>query len=141
MEKDTSALVSSSTALRDCMFRLGRVMEHVDDLDPLLHRIIEESKQLLACEAASVAMYDAERGDLVFTVASGGADEGLIRQWRMQMGQGIVGLVAESREALFSNDPKTDPRWFGAIDESSSFVTRNLAAVPMVHSDELVGVV
>ena len=127
-------------ALRDGLFRLGRVMERVDDLDQLLRRIIEECKRMLRCEAASVALYDAERNDLVFAVASGGSEEG-VTQWRMKMGQGIAGLVAETREPLFSNDPQNDSRWFAAVDDSSGFETHNLAAVPMVHSGDLVGVV
>jgi signal transduction histidine kinase len=130
----------SPDALRDGLFRLGRVFERVDDLDKMLRAIIEECKLMLRCDAASVALYDAERGDLVFTVASGGSEEG-ITQWRMNMGQGIVGIVAESREPLYSNDPKSDPRWFGQIDNVSGFITLNLAAVPMIHSGNLVGVV
>ena len=78
---------------------------------------------MLRCEASSVALYDAERGDLVFTVASGGSESG-ITQWRMKMGQGIVGQVAESRESLYANDPQNDPRWFGQIDNSSGFITK-----------------
>lgn len=136
----TTAMPSSFDALRDGLFRLGRVMQRVDDLDHLLHSIIEECNTMLRCEASSVALYDPERGDLVFTVASGGSGSG-ITQWRMKLGQGIVGQVAESRESLYSNDPKNDPRWFGKIDTSSGFITRNLAAVPMVQGDNLVGVV
>lgn len=127
-------------ALCECLYRLGRVMERVDELDRLLRVTIEECKVMLRCQAASVALYDAERNDLVFTVASGGSEEG-IKQWRIKMGQGIVGLVAETREPLFSNDPHHDPRWFGAIDNSSGFVTDNLAAVPMLRGGSLVGVV
>jgi signal transduction histidine kinase len=114
-------------------------MERVDDLTALLMTIIDESKRMLRSDAASIALYDSEHNNLVFTVASGGAGEGL-KQWRIDMGQGIVGLVAQSREALYSNDPKNDPRWFGKVDTSSGFVTRNLAAVPMIRSGNLVGV-
>ena len=116
-------------------------MEKVDDLDRLLHAIIEECKIMLRCEAASLALYDDERNDLVFTMASGGSEEEITR-WRVKMGRGIVGLVAERRKALYSNDPKTDKRWFGKVDDSSGgFITHNVAAVPMIQSDHLVGVV
>lgn len=140
MTAEKESFLPSPDSLRDGLYRLGRVMEKVDDLDRLLHSIIEECKRMLRCDAASVALYDAERGDLVFTVASGGSEKG-ITQWRMKMGQGIVGLVAETRESLISNDTHNDPRWFGKIDSSSGFVTKNLAAVPMLRSDNLVGVV
>lgn len=126
--------------LRDALFRLGRVMERVDDLDSLLHTVICECNGLLDCEASSVALYDAERNDLVFCVAAGGSERS-IKQWRIRMGQGIVGQVAQNRECMFSNDPQNDARWFGGVDTSTGFVTRNLAAVPMLRGETLVGVV
>ena len=124
--------------LRDCLYRVGRVMENVDDLDRLLLTIIEECKTLLNCESASIALHDPEKGDLAFTVASGGSDK--IKQWRMAMGQGIVGQVAVSREAIISNDPRGDKRWFTGVDEQTGFVSRNLAAAPITRGEDLIGV-
>ncbi len=128
-----------SIALRDGLYRLGRVMSQVEDLDKLLLTIIRECRRLLDCEAASVALYNKENDDLSFSVATGGDEEGIVR-WRIAMGQGIAGLVAQTRESMLSNDPRHDSRWFGQVDNSSGYVTRNLAAVPMIRGGELIGV-
>ena len=125
--------------LRECLYRVGRVSERVSDLEQLLFAIIQECAMLLDCDAASVAIYNAESDDLTFAVASGEAGS-QIRQVRMKMGEGIVGRVARERQPYFTNDPAGDPAWSGKADKSSSFHTRNLAAVPMVRQESLIGV-
>ena len=126
--------------LSDCLVRLGRVIQRFDDEEKLLRAILEECKDLLRCEAASLALYDAERRDLAFTVAAGGAEQG-IRQWRVPISEGIVGYVARTREAAICNDPAHDSRWQAKAAQAMSFETRNLAAAPLTHRDELIGVI
>jgi len=130
---------SFAVALRDCLYRVGRVSERVSDLEPMLLAIIQECATLLDCEAASVAIYDAENNDLVFAVALGEA-ETRVRQFRMRMGEGIVGQVAQEQTPCFTNDPLSNPLWSAKVDEASEFSTRNLAAVPMVRKGLLIGV-
>jgi phosphoserine phosphatase RsbU/P len=48
-------------------------------------------------------------------------------------------VVAERQPALVS-DPASDPRFFGDVDAASEFVTTDLLAVPLLSSDEAVGV-
>lgn len=129
----------SPASLHDCLYRLGRVMEYLDSSEELLKTVLEECKGLLNCEAASVALYDPERDDLVFTVASGGA-ESFLERYRVPVGSGIIGQVAATTLPMISNDPEADPRWLRSVSEESGFPTRNLAAVPMVYREELIGV-
>lgn len=49
--------------LRECLYRVGRVSERVSDLEQLLFAIIQECAMLLDCDAASVAIYNAESDD------------------------------------------------------------------------------
>ncbi len=130
---------SFATALRECLYRVGRVSERVSDLEQMLLAIIQECATLLDCEAASVAIYDAENNDLVFAVALGEA-ETRVRQFRMRMGEGIVGQVAQEQKPYFTNDPLSNPLWSAKVDQASEFSTRNLAAVPMVRKGLLIGV-
>jgi signal transduction histidine kinase len=127
-------------ALVECIYRIGRLMEHVAEPPRLLRAILEECKGLMQCEAASLALVDAQRADLRFVVAAGGDEQGIL-DWRLPIGQGIVGAVAQSGEPLVVNDPKRDPRWFDGVDRQAGFVTRNLAAAPMRHEGILTGVV
>jgi len=129
----------SVETLNDGLYRIGRLMEQVEEMDRLLRAIIEECRLVLRCDAASVALYDPQRRDLSFAIASGGDEQG-IQQWRIPLGQGIVGVVAETRQPTLCNDPQTDPRWFGHVARIAGFVTKNLAAAPMARRGELIGV-
>lgn len=128
-----------SALLCDCVYRIGRVMERMDDQTQLLGAILKECRQLFDCEAASLALYDPEAGDLQFTAISGGAGNKM-RVFRIPLNTGIVGRVAQERKGMFSNDCHSDPQWLKTIDSQSGFQTLNLAAVPMIRSGELLGV-
>lgn len=129
----------SAQALRECLFRVGRVSAQTGDLEQLLLAIIQECATLLDCEAASVAIYNAASDDLAFAVASGEVERS-VRQIRMKMGEGVVGRVAVVQQPYFTNDPARDSFWSGKVDKTSAFQTRNLAAVPMVRQGLLIGV-
>ena len=128
-----------SALLSDCIYRIGRVMERIDDQAQLLRAILEECRQLLDCEAASVALYDVEAGDLEFTAVSGGAGDQL-KVFRIPLDKGIIGKVAQKRKPIISNDCHKDPNWCDQVETESGFTTRNIAAVPMLHLGKLIGV-
>jgi HD-GYP domain-containing protein (c-di-GMP phosphodiesterase class II) len=48
--------------------------------------------------------------------------------------------VAEHNEPVILNDPRSDPRFSAKADRHSGFTTRNLACVPVLSRDRLVGV-
>ncbi len=135
----TGSDTTQDVALKDALLRIGRLVERVDSNEDLLRAIIEETRGLMNCEGASAALYDPERNDLELAVVRGGA-EGLARS-RLEMGQGFMGLAAETRQRLVSNDPQSDSRWHGAFDAKTDFTTRNLAAAPMIYAGRLIGVV
>ena len=135
----TSDTNSQMPRLVDCIYRIGRVMEQVDNFDKLLRTILDECRRLMQCEAASIALLDETQGDLNFSLAAGGAEQDLGR-WRIPLGVGIVGHVAQTGESLICNDPLHDPRWFGAMAQNLDYTTRNLAAVPLICSGKSIGV-
>lgn len=141
--KDQQAPVQNPPAvppevLLDCIFRLGRVMEQVDTKDHLIRTIIEECRRLFDCEAASLAIYHPERNDLEFIASKGGAEIAILN-FRIPLGQGIIGLVAQTGQGIIVNNPATHPSWHPQMDHSTGFTTRNLAAVPIHHASRLVG--
>lgn len=126
--------------LSECLERISRVLENVIDFEEMLTVMIREARDLIGCEAGSVARYDELTDSLTFYIVAGGA-EGRIESWEIPSGQGIVGEAAATRMPVICNDPAGDPRWLGRDDDRvSGFVTRNLAAVPMLRGGRLVGV-
>ncbi len=105
------------------------------DLRTMLVEVVAAAREVLACEAGSVWLYDADSDELVLEVATG------IAPVRVPAGSGIVGSCARSREAINVPDCYADPRFNREVDRSTGFRTRCMLTLPLVgHRDELVGV-
>jgi GAF domain-containing protein len=128
--------------LEDEVATLRRIMEitaalnTTHNLDSLLPKIMAAATDLLKAETSSLLLVDEETGDLIFKIAG----EEIVDQ-RVPMGQGIAGWVVQNGEPLIVNDPATDTRFFGGIDEASGFQTKNILAVPLRVRDRTIGVV
>jgi NtrC-family two-component system sensor histidine kinase KinB len=109
------------------------------DLEEVLQRITERTKESLAVEAASLALLDDESDELVFRVASG-RGAGQIVGTRLQPGKGLAGWVVEHNEAVFSTEVQSDPRFFPEIDRRLGYETRVLACVPIRVQEKTIGV-
>ncbi|HQE82986.1 MAG TPA: ATP-binding protein [Candidatus Hydrogenedentes bacterium] len=127
----------------DALYRAHRLLSAITDLDVLLERILEETKQVACAEACSLLLYDTHSQELYFRIAlgEGGDLQTLKREIRLKLGQGIAGTAAARRESVNVIDVKTDGRFYALADQRSNFQTRNLLAIPLIDRDELVGVV
>ena len=112
----------------------------VQDLDQLLELIIETATRIMDAKASSLLLLDRKTQKLYFKVATGskGTD---IKQFEIDLGQGIAGHVAQTGEPLLIPDVAKDPRWYKEISESIGFRTQSIACVPMKVYGEIIGVV
>ena len=96
--------------------------------------------ELTGAETSSLLLVDEEGGDLRVEVATGKPGEAIERA-HVPAGQGIAGWVVENGEPVMVDDPKSDERFYGGIDEQSGFETKNMLAVPMTSRDRTIGVI
>lgn len=108
------------------------------DLTSILESVTREASEALDCERASLYQFDPKREELFTRVAMGLE----ISEIRKQLGQGISGHVALSRQLANVPLPADDPRWDSAVDRATGYHTRNILAVPLLtpHDDTLLGV-
>ena len=127
----------------DALYRVHYLISAVTELDTLLERIMEESKEVARAEACSLMLYDKVNQELYFRVAQGktGDQQALKTQVRLKLGQGIAGVAAATRSSINVRDVAHDARFYRDADEVSHFKTRNLLAVPLVDREDLVGVI
>lgn len=118
---------------------LARGLNATLDVDALLKRIGQSAEQLLLCEASSILLLDEDKGHLFFKVATG-EKGGVVTRFKIKIGQGIAGVVAQTQEGLIVNDVQNDHRFSRSHDQASGFKTRSILAVPMAAGGELVGV-
>ncbi len=126
----------------DALYRVHHLISDITDLDTLLERIMDESKQLAHAEACSLMLYDPASDELFFQVALGesGDQQALKREIRLKLSQGIAGAAAASRQSINVHDTQSDERWDRSADQASHFKTRSLLAVPLLDKETLVGI-
>lgn len=122
------------------LFTLARGLASTLDVDALLKRIGQSAEQMFLCEASAIMLLDEDRNHLFFKVATG-EKGGMVTKFRIKVGEGVAGWVAQNREPVLLNDVTKDPRFTGQHDQSSGFKTRSLLCVPMLAGGDLVGVV
>jgi len=111
-------------------------------LDPHeVYRLVQQKlNEHFNVEAGSLLMIDEDSGDLVFVMRLEGGEEQL-SGWRVPKGQGIAGLVAQTRRYEIVRDAEHDPRIYRRVSEALGTVTRSLLCAPMLVKDRAIGVV
>jgi sigma-B regulation protein RsbU (phosphoserine phosphatase) len=102
------------------------------DLKEIAHRIILIAADLVGAERGSLFVLDSATGRLNALVAQGIDTHRL----SVAVGEGIVGIVAETETPVLLDDPYTDPRFDPSIDQQTGFVTRSLLTVPVRDRDD-----
>ncbi len=133
-------IISRNTALIKHLKEISSWVSSVQDLDRLLELIIESAAQVVQAKAASLLLVEPKTNTLFFQVATGEKKDE-VKEYRVKMGQGIAGHVAQTGDPLLIADVSDDPRWYKEISESLRFETQSIACVPLRLADETIGVV
>ena len=116
-----------------------RINANYFDLDALLVYILEAAMRLVKCEASSLLLVE-NADTLKFRVALGPA--GVKASAIPVAAKGsIAGWVVENNESLIINDVAQDPRFFGAVQEKTGYVTKSMVAVPLRFEKKCIGVI
>lgn len=120
-------------------------LAEIESLDGLFPRLLDLTKQVMDAEAASLMLYNPELDKLEFAsikddVVGDGAQDILKSSVKLNMGEGIAGWVAQERESVIIKDAQNDPRFSKRADKKTGFSTRTMLCVPLIHRQELLGV-
>ena len=105
----------------------------------LLRSIVEATATLFDAEAASIALFDPARGQLVFEVAAGEQGQGVIGL-AISPDQGIAGYVYTTGQALALSEVERDARFGRGAAEATGYVPRSIVAVPLLDERGTIGV-
>ncbi len=111
------------------------------DMGKLLTVIMETIKDIMETDASTLLLYEEKRKDLVFKVALGEAGKELTERYRVQLGQGIAGWVAETRKPIFINNVYDDRRFDPEFDRITGFTTKSIICTPLLFKGKLLGVI
>jgi GAF domain-containing protein len=107
-------------------------------LENVVARAVHSACRLTGAETGSLMLLD-ESGELHFEIVLGQQNDGL-KNLRIPKGQGIAGWVAEGGTATIIPDVQNDERFFRVADDTTSFVTRSMLAVPLHVKGRVIGV-
>jgi len=119
--------------------KISSELTRTTDLDVLLNKIIEYAAMIVKAEAASILLLDKINQELYFK-ASLGKKSREIKKYKVKVGEGIAGWVAEKGKSLIVDDVTKDFRWAKKIDTSTKFKTKSLICVPLILDEEIMGV-
>ena len=104
---------------------LGQVLDHVADV---IHRVI-------GFDVFAILLYSDRSKQLKVRHSIGHRDE-MVRTLAIKLGEGLVGVAAETRQPVNVGDVRADPRYLNALD-----AIRSELVVPMLARGRLVGVI
>ncbi len=125
--------VENEHELLATLFRLGREVTSVLDLDELLAKIPELIASLTAFTAFAVYLLDDTREELRIAY-SVGYPEDVARSLHFKLGQGVVGTSVQEGRPILVNDVTQEPRFLGSVPGALSQL-----AVPLRRKGKVVG--
>ncbi|MDQ2694074.1 MAG: phosphoenolpyruvate--protein phosphotransferase [Pseudomonadota bacterium] len=122
----------------DSLRRIVQEVNSARDLDEALDLIVERVKDAMQADVCSVYLTDYERGENVL-MATDGLRQGAVGNVRLQLGRGLVGMVASRAEPInLENAPDHPNFYFIAAAGEAPF--HGFLGVPIIRQRRLMGV-
>jgi len=110
------------------------------DVDQILKRVMRGINEIMHVEAGSLLLKDEAANELESKITLHGRTEKLA-PFRIPLGQGIAGWVAEHGEPLLVDDVREDPRHYSKIGETVGLEARSVLCVPLKLKHRVIGVI
>jgi len=118
---------------------VSKTLTSSHELKEVLSEIMYKIKGMVKAESWSVLLVDQETGELVFEKTDNKKNK-KIEKFRLKMGEGIAGWVAQEGIPVVVPDVSKDERFFGKIDKAIRFKTKSILCVPIKSKEQVVGV-
>lgn len=109
------------------------------ELNDILTTIMKKAKEMTKAQAWSVLLVDEDTGELIFEKTTGKKSKD-IKKYRLKIGEGIAGWVAQEGIPIVVPDVSKDERFLGKMDKEIHFKTKSLMCIPIKSRDKIIGV-
>lgn len=110
---------------RQLLYEVGKRLSSTLNIDEILNLILDSLQKVVGFDAAGVFLINEELNE-VSTIHSQGYDPKYEEQIHLQIGQGLVGWVAKTGEAVIVPDVATDSRYVAANPATKSEIVAPL---------------
>ncbi len=132
--------MSMDTRTKQMYANIGKLITSSLEIHQVIDGVMMEIKQFFDPEHWSLLRVDHTSGELYFIYIKGN-DIGPLKQFRLKIGEGIAGMVAQTGESIFVQDARSDSRFSDRVDRLINFRTRSIIAVPLIHKGVVYGVI
>src|SRR5215472_4519898 len=120
------------------LIEINQLLMSAVEPDEVVAVVLEAALQLFEAEGCSLALLDDLAQELAYVVMVGPAK---VEEFRIPVGQGIAGWVAQTGQGVVCNDVSQDPRWFQGVDRQTGYSTRSILCAPLKQHDRIIGVI
>lgn len=121
--------------LLDFLLEVSALTAETLDLDDLLESIAVIVRQVIPHDLFAILLWSDRRKALRIRYAQGHRQE-IVENLALQLGEGLTGVAAQTRQPVLVGDVSQDQRYLSALD-----AVRSELAVPMLVRNRLVGVI
>ncbi len=113
------------------------------DLQNVFKLVMEKIGEIFRVERGSLLILDEQTQELYFawTLAEHVEELNELADFRVKLGQGIVGCVAQTGEPAIVHDVEQDPRHYAAVSQAVGFNVRSILCVPLVFKGRVIGAI
>jgi putative methionine-R-sulfoxide reductase with GAF domain len=134
--EDLVAALNERTQQLEAVRTVAVEISREPDLKAVFHLISQRSAELVGAVSGTVWLWD-RKAQVLIPVAWHGVGDWM-REWRLRLGEGISGRVAQRREGLIINDFRTSPYASPRVLERTAITA--VLAEPLLYRDRLLGV-
>ncbi len=118
--------------------QIGQIFSSTLDLDQVMETVLTEIQYLLDIVSISFWRLEPETNELVCQQAKGPGSN--VVGWRLEMGQGITGWVAEHGESMLVPDTWLEELHFKGVDKDTGLIVRSMLSTPLRIKGKVIGV-
>ncbi len=138
--RDVSLALKKTTKRLAILTDIVKTANSILEPRKVIELIMEKIQQLIPSEAWSMLMVDEEKQELAFELALGAKGQD-VSAFRIKMGEGVAGWVAQTGKPAIVNDTAKDPRFAKHFDTKTQFQTRSILCAPLISRGRTIGVV
>jgi putative nucleotidyltransferase with HDIG domain len=110
------------------------------EINKILEKFLDITMEVVQADAGSILLIDKLSDTLYFAVARG-KKASKLKDYKLTLGEGIAGWVAQSGKPLITPDVKKDKRFAAKISKEIKYETRNIICAPLKFEEEVLGVI
>jgi len=131
--------MSDLTKMEKLLLHAGRMLNTTLEYEELMNLVLDLTMKAVNSEAALVYRIDKNVRKMRVRVAS--RKNPRQKYFKVPKGKGIVGWVAENREAQIVNDFSSDSRFSNILNKDVDVELNSTIAVPMIGRGKMIGVI